>query len=303
MQFNYDGSSLKSGVYKLTNTTNGRIYVGSCKEFKTRWKQHSKSLEMNKHSNRFLLNDFNKCGTDAFVFEILEVTEGTKEERLAREQLYLDQHYDNLLRCYNLRKVAISREGYRSSTPEETQQKCSKAAKDSWADPIQKNKRSMAQKDAQGTEEARKRASEKFLALWATPEHQQAMSECRKRRWASMSEEERAKIKQTLTGGTDPLAHRKTATTRRRKLEARIPSVQQVLDYTGKTTSKSKMFLKANLLSPAGVLYCNIYNLRAFSEEQALDAWKLQQVIEGQRWSYKGWTKCLITTDMSVSGT
>jgi len=29
MLFDYQGNSLKSGVYKLTNILNGRIYIGS----------------------------------------------------------------------------------------------------------------------------------------------------------------------------------------------------------------------------------------------------------------------------------
>ena len=87
MEFKYEGNSLKSGVYKITNTANGRVYYGSAKEFKRRWKGHEYSLRSGKHSNRFLLADYNKCGTDAFVFEVLEIVDGTKEERLLKETI------------------------------------------------------------------------------------------------------------------------------------------------------------------------------------------------------------------------
>lgn len=52
MEYNNEEYSLKSGVYKITNKINGRIYIGSAKEFKQRCKQHriglvKKSIEIN----------------------------------------------------------------------------------------------------------------------------------------------------------------------------------------------------------------------------------------------------------------
>jgi len=105
MEFKYEGSSLKSGTYKLTNTINGRIYIGSAKEFKSRWKHHERSLRKNKHSNRFLQADFNKCGTEAFVFEVIELIYGEQNKRLLAEQKLLDIHWDKNKLCYNLRKT------------------------------------------------------------------------------------------------------------------------------------------------------------------------------------------------------
>jgi len=117
MIFNYNTYSKSSGVYKITNTITNRIYIGSAKRFKSRWSQHSKSLVEGKHSNKFLLNDFNKCKQeqpdDSFiVFDILEVTdEKTKEERLEIEQKYIDLYFDKQEVCYNFCKKAGSREG------------------------------------------------------------------------------------------------------------------------------------------------------------------------------------------------
>ena len=45
------------------------------------------------------------------MFEILEVVEGGKEQRLEVEQRYLDKWFDGGRRCYNLHKEAVSREG------------------------------------------------------------------------------------------------------------------------------------------------------------------------------------------------
>lgn len=124
MEYEYEGHSFKSGIYKITNKLNGRIYIGSAKRFIERWQSHASSLRNQKHSNRFLQADFNKCGEEAFVFEVLEVTEGKpKEERLLLEEQYIRIYYDSGTNCYNLCDWAISRDGCKDKDPEKTKQR------------------------------------------------------------------------------------------------------------------------------------------------------------------------------------
>lgn len=115
MIFEYNNSEKKNGIYRITNLSNGRIYIGSAKPFKRRWNRHCNALNQGRHKNHYLQADFNKCGSDVFVFNVLEVVEGTKEERLAREQIYLDLYHDDCQQCYNMCKIAGSTEGYRHS--------------------------------------------------------------------------------------------------------------------------------------------------------------------------------------------
>jgi len=110
MEYKYEGHSLKSGIYKLTNKNNNKVYIGSAKRFKERWNQHAASLRRNKHHNKYLQADFNKCGEEAFVFEVLEVVEGTKQDRLIAEQRFIDLYYGKN-KCYNLNKDASSPQG------------------------------------------------------------------------------------------------------------------------------------------------------------------------------------------------
>lgn len=64
---------MKTGVYTITNTINGKIYVGSALlTFNKRKNQHYSDLSLNKHSNPHLQRAYNKYGKDNFVFEILE---------------------------------------------------------------------------------------------------------------------------------------------------------------------------------------------------------------------------------------
>lgn len=111
MELQYKGHANKGGIYKLRNTLNGRFYIGSTRRFKERWTQHLKQLENGKHHNQFLLNDYRKCGTDVFEIVVLEIVVGEKELRLAREQNFLDQLYDNQQKCYNLSPYAKSPDG------------------------------------------------------------------------------------------------------------------------------------------------------------------------------------------------
>jgi group I intron endonuclease len=100
------GNSRLGGVYKIINLKNGRVYYGSTLAFRKRYLGHHYSLENNRHANRFLQSDYNKTGSEHFVFEVVEVVAGTKEDLYKEEQKYLDLAYDNGKQCYNLKSVA-----------------------------------------------------------------------------------------------------------------------------------------------------------------------------------------------------
>lgn len=105
----HDASNL-GGVYRILNTENGRVYYGSTGVFYKRANAHDNDLKMGRHLNKFLQNDYNKCGGDAFLFEVLK-TVPEKDVRLAAEQIFLDEHYDDQKQCYNLVKLAIDNRG------------------------------------------------------------------------------------------------------------------------------------------------------------------------------------------------
>jgi group I intron endonuclease len=136
MKFDYQGKSHAGGVYRIVNTKNGRIYIGSCKEFKRRSKQHHNALMAHTHSNKYLQADYNNHASDDFIFEILEIVIGEKQDRTDREQVYISRLYDGCQQCYNMSKNAASSEGRPfSNTPEETRKKMSEAAKARLSDP------------------------------------------------------------------------------------------------------------------------------------------------------------------------
>lgn len=97
----WDEVECLSGIYKITNRTTKKIYIGSATNFCRRWSAHYSLLRRNKHENEYLQNAWNKYGENDFVFEILEYVED-KKELLSREQYWLD-----FTRCYD-RKIGFN---------------------------------------------------------------------------------------------------------------------------------------------------------------------------------------------------
>lgn len=59
---------MTTGIYKITNKINGKIYIGCSKEIETRWKAHIKGRGDRKH---LIHHAIVKYGVEQFTFEIL----------------------------------------------------------------------------------------------------------------------------------------------------------------------------------------------------------------------------------------
>jgi len=79
-----------SGIYSITNTVNGRRYVGSTRDYSSRIGTHFWLLRKGKHGNRNLQTDFNECGEAAFVAALIEQV--PIELLLDTEQKHLDKN-------------------------------------------------------------------------------------------------------------------------------------------------------------------------------------------------------------------
>lgn len=84
----------KSGIYTITNLINGKIYLGFCQNFRSRYSDHKITLKNNKHGNSYLQSAYNKYGKDNFKFEILEYCD---KEFLANQENY----WCNMLNLHN----------------------------------------------------------------------------------------------------------------------------------------------------------------------------------------------------------
>ena len=62
----------KSGIYAITNTANGKVYVGSAVNIPGRWRVHLSHLRRGVHHSRHLQLAWNRYGEAAFAFSVLE---------------------------------------------------------------------------------------------------------------------------------------------------------------------------------------------------------------------------------------
>jgi len=80
-------------VYQIYNSINGKIYIGETTRGKLRWKKHLRDLRGNRHKNKQLQEDFNKCGEDAFEWTILKEFERDDKDALLLEEAKTIQQY------------------------------------------------------------------------------------------------------------------------------------------------------------------------------------------------------------------
>lgn len=155
----------RSGIYKITCTTNGRSYVGSAVKVRARWALHTHQAEKNKHHSKHFQRAWNKHGRDAFKFEILLVCD--KSDLLMYEQRAIDV----LKPKFNMTPVAGSTLGLKHSAE-------------------QNKANSERCKAIHGTPEARARMSEQALARYNDPEYRARMTEVLRRNAAARSPEQ-----------------------------------------------------------------------------------------------------------------
>src|SRR6266404_9821390 len=84
-----------SGIYRILNLIDNKIYIGSAYNLYMRWAQHKSNLKLNKHPSRYLQNAWNKYGENNFKFEILELILNRKS-LASREQRWIDE-----TKCYD----------------------------------------------------------------------------------------------------------------------------------------------------------------------------------------------------------
>lgn len=68
----YGNSDGTSGVYKIENIKNDKVYIGESFNIEERWKIHINDLNKGKHHSRKLQDDWNEYGKDYFKFDILK---------------------------------------------------------------------------------------------------------------------------------------------------------------------------------------------------------------------------------------
>jgi len=99
-----------SGTYRV-DLGNGKFYFGSAVNLRRREREHRRGLEKGNHYNRMMQRSFDKYG----VFEFSVVGRWPVDEVIAREQVLLDEHFNDP-KCANQQPTAGSNLGFKFST-------------------------------------------------------------------------------------------------------------------------------------------------------------------------------------------
>jgi group I intron endonuclease len=101
-------STKKTGIYRIVNKVNKKVYVGSSINIRGRWAVHKSDLRRNKHHNYHLQKSWNKYGERNFSFMIIE--ECTKKKLDEREDYWMKRHKSHQgNKGYNLKLVKLKK--------------------------------------------------------------------------------------------------------------------------------------------------------------------------------------------------
>ena len=95
----------KTGIYKITNLINGKVYIGQSIDIEHRWYQEKRLNGVNDH----LKSAFLKYGLENFCFEILE--ECQQEELNKKECLYI-KNYNSFDRNFGYNETTGGSKGH-----------------------------------------------------------------------------------------------------------------------------------------------------------------------------------------------
>lgn len=70
--FDDEDTDMTIGIYTITNSVNGKVYVGSSVRIERRWREHRLALNNGTHVNNYLQNSWEKYGAENFVFAVVE---------------------------------------------------------------------------------------------------------------------------------------------------------------------------------------------------------------------------------------
>ena len=91
-------------IYKIRNVVNGKFYIGSTANTKTRFYNHRRHLRKGTHHCAHLQAAWNKYGEECFKFEVVEIhPDGV--DLAAEETRWLDEHHGKEY-CYNTGRTA-----------------------------------------------------------------------------------------------------------------------------------------------------------------------------------------------------
>lgn len=218
---------MNSGIYAITNTVNGKVYIGATKGFEGRWKDHRRGLRKGVHWNKHLQNAWNRYGEVTFEFGILEYLDDL-DELVKAEQFWMDVYREEGKELYNFGLAADNPRRGRKCGPlsEETKRKLSEALKGrKYGPPSEETKRRIGEAN---------KGNKHCLGRVVSKETRRKQSAARRgRKFGPLSEEHKQKISDALKGRAVPKETR-------RKMKEAWRTRPPVSEETRRKMSESK---------------------------------------------------------------
>ena len=107
-----------SGIYSITNTKNGKVYIGQSENVYLRRAQHTHALKHHNHPNEHLQKDYNKYGASNFVWRFVEqvgLSQLNDREHYWIEKLNTiwPKGYNIDWKPYKRKKTDVKKKGYK----------------------------------------------------------------------------------------------------------------------------------------------------------------------------------------------
>jgi hypothetical protein len=86
----YKQQKVAMGIYQLRNSESGKLFIESASNLKSRELTLRMMLDDGRHPSRLLQEDWNRCGSDAFEYSVLEEVEVEPDVTPAEKKRQLD---------------------------------------------------------------------------------------------------------------------------------------------------------------------------------------------------------------------
>lgn len=190
-----------SGIYKIQNKLDGKIYIGSAARLSKRLQEHRWYLNLGKHCNQKLQRAWMKYGEEAFEFSTLLIC--SKENLLDYEQRCIDG-FDSVKSGYNICPTAGSPSGRIPSV--DTREKIRAANTGKKVSDETKSRLSLLNKGKKHTESTKAKCAAANVGKKHSLETLKKMSEVQKGK--VISEEQRKRLSELLVGRKLPASTR-----------------------------------------------------------------------------------------------
>lgn len=289
MLTNFNGNEKSSGIYKLTNLHNGKIYIGQTKCFEDRFRTHKRLLRQKKHHNFYLQNDYNKCKIflhheNFMIFEILEIVNDFSKLS-ERENEKIDEYYDKQKQCYNIQKNCNVHYSNFSKTKEETIEKWKATIKQSKLnDPFRWEKLRRKALRRLHRPEIKEKQRISLKKYYATPEGNAKIRENSK---SSRTPEKLQKLHEhTRKLWKDPVWRAKMI-----KIRQNVLCSKTVQDKIFISIRERNKFSYPSFISPTGIVYPSGQYLYDFCKEHNLSLFQMKKLMYGKikKRHHKGW--------------